>query len=410
MRQTRSERAFELGDYWLSKDRKSPEIWCITWFDSEKRQTRRRSTGTSDLEQAKRALAQHVLLNTPLNKERPEDIELTVIFDRFWEKHASKLDSAERAKIAIEKWRTWWEGRTVADLSIANQEAFLKHLTDSPITRGSRSESRSIGSIARDWGVGRSAITWAYKNQLINSHPFVMTITAPADTRRERILSIDEFAALFNAAALSEHTWRYMLLATATAARPGAVIGITTKREQVDLERYRLNLLPPGEAQKPKKRKPILPIPATLIPWLRLWMQPENLVYKVTRKTKSQLRLSHLITFHGKRLTRARETFDLLKERAGITDPTVVAYSIRHTVATWMVEQGVPEREHEIWLGHRMPGSATTARYVHLKPDYLRNAASAIDSLFDVVAPLVTKPIKLGSVGERVGRPGAGQT
>ncbi len=391
-----TERVSQIGDYWLSHDPKSPEVWCITWFDPEKRQTRRRSTRTTDLAEAERVLAQHVLLNTPLRDERPQDVDLSVIFDRYWERHARHLESAERAKISIEKWRAWWTGKTVADLTIANQTRFLEHLKSAPITRGSRSESMSMGSVARDWGVGRGAITWAYKQQEIQSHPFVMAVAAP-DKRRERTLTLDELAALFDAAAQTEHQWRYMLLSVGTAGRPGAVLGITTKREQVNLDRLRLNLLPPGEQQIPKKRKPVLPMPAALVPWLRLWMQPENLVYKVTRKGKSQVRLGHLVTFHGKRLKRVRETFDALKERAGITDPEVVAYSVRHTASTWMAEHGVPEREHEIWMGHRMPGSATTARYVHLKPDYLKNAAAAVDALFDALAPLVkVRPLKMG--------------
>ena len=317
-----------------------------------------------------------------------------VLLDRYWEKHAQKLASAERAKIALAKWRDWWAGKTVADLTLDNQRAFVEHLQRKPLERGSRSEKMSSGSVARDFGVGKAAIAWAYKNQEIKSHPYVMAIAS--ESTRDRTLTIEESARILNASAASEHTWRYALLAFATAARPGAILGITTSREQIDLDRYRLNLLPPGEAQKPKKRKPILPMPTAIIPWLRLWMRPEALVYRATRKGRSKVRLEHLITFHGKRLARARETFDLIKQRAEFDDPTVTAYTIRHTMATWMAEREVPDREREMWLGHRGPGSKTTARYTHLKPDYLRNAAAAVDAYFTAVAPLVTtKSIKV---------------
>lgn len=389
------ERVSQIGEFWLSHDPKSPDIWCITWYDAAKRQTRRRSTGTADLAEAERVLAQHVLLETPLNEERQEDVPLELIFDRYWEKYAKDLASSERARIGLDRWKAWWAGKTVADLTLENQERFLQHMKDEPVTRGSRSEERSLGTVERDWNIGRGAITWAYKKQQIKSHPYVMAFKAP-DSRRERTLTIEECALLFDAAAQSEHTWRYMLLAFGTAGRPSAVLGITTNPKQVDLERYRLNLLAPGDKQRKNKRKPILPMPATIVPWLRRWMQPENLIYKASRKGKSQVRLPYLITFHGKRLKRIRESFDLIKERAGITDPEVVAYTIRHTVSTWMAEHGVPDREIEIWMGHSMPGSKTTARYIHLKPDYLKNAAAAVDALFDAISPHVkVRPIKM---------------
>ena len=398
MRKQHNERVSQIGDYWLSHDKNAPDIWCLTWYDAEKRQTRRRSTGTSDLAEAEKLLAQHVLLETPLRDERPEDVSLELIFDRYWDKYAKNLTSAERARIALDKWKEWWFAKTVADLTIENQERFLQHLKDEPITRGSRADERSLGSVERDWNVGRGAITWAYKKHQIKSHPYVIAFKAP-DSNRERTLTLEECALLFDAAARSEHTWRYVMLAFGSAGRPGAVLGITSNPKQVDLERRRLNLLPPGEQQQRKKRKPILPMPAAIVPWLRLWMQPENLIYKASRKGKSQVRLPYLVTFHGKRMKRVRETFDLIKARAGIDDPDVIAYTIRHTVSTWMAEHGVPEREHEIWMGHKMPGSATTARYIHLKPDYLKNAAAAVDALFDAIAPLVkVRPIKVGPV------------
>lgn len=398
----RPERESQLGDFWLSKDPKSPEVWCVTWYDKPARQTRRSSTGERDLEKARITLAKWVLLETDVKDERPDDVPLELVFDRYYEKHAKNLASAERARIALAKWKAWWAGKTIADLTLENQEKFLQHLMGEPVKRGSRATKRSAGTVARDWGVGRSAILWAFKNHQIKSHPYVKLVTGGGT--RERVFTIEEAGKFFNAAAKREHTWRYALLSFGFSPRPGTVLRITTKPEQVDLAHNRLNLLPPGEQQIPRKRKPILPIPVTLRPWLRRWMQPEALVYKATRKGRSQVRLSHLITWHGKRLKKSRATFDLIKHEAGLDDPTLTPYVIRHTIATWMAELDVPDRQREIWLGHRAPGSATTARYTHLKPSYLKDAAAAVDSFFEALAPLLERPVRIGIVQSEVTR------
>ena len=59
----------------------------------------------------------------------------------------------------------------------------------------------------------------------------------------------------------------------------------------------------------------------------------------------------------------------------------VVPYTIRHTLATWMSEQNVPEGELVAWFGH---GKESTTRRWYVKsrvyrPDYLADAAAAVE-------------------------------
>ena len=51
--------------------------------------------------------------------------------------------------------------------------------------------------------------------------------------------------------------------------------------------------------------------------------------------------------------------------------------TLRHTAASYMVQQGVPLYEVQKILGHSSP--AMTQRYAHLAPDHLKGAASALD-------------------------------
>lgn len=63
--------------------------------------------------------------------------------------------------------------------------------------------------------------------------------------------------------------------------------------------------------------------------------------------------------------------------RAGIEKFRV--HDLRHTCASWMVQQGVPLLEVRDVLGHS--SIEMTERYAHLAPDKLRSAVGVLDRL-----------------------------
>jgi hypothetical protein len=64
-------------------------------------------------------------------------------------------------------------------------------------------------------------------------------------------------------------------------------------------------------------------------------------------------------------------------------DATVNPYSIRHTVARWMRQNGVPAWEVAAQLGHKSRDYRTAELYAAFDPVYLSNAVRAINLLFD---------------------------
>ena len=71
-----------------------------------------------------------------------------------------------------------------------------------------------------------------------------------------------------------------------------------------------------------------------------------------------------------------------MRAAAGL-DEEVNPYSIRHTVARWMRQNGVPAWEVAAQLGHKSRDYRTTELYAAFDPAYLENAVRAIDLLFD---------------------------
>jgi integrase len=235
------------------------------------------------------------------------------------------------AKAAVKRWKEFWADAAVAELTVKRQEEFFAWLK----------QCLSEGTVARVVGVGRAAINRAHRRQEIASPPLILPYKAP-QVRRERVLTLEEMGKLWAAGTHHEHWRRYLWLAVGTAARPEAILQLTGA--QLDFKAKVIHLARPG-VDYSKKRRPTIPMAATVASELKKW------------KTDGVL-----VTWDGKPLARARETFKHLSTAAGVAS---TAYNIRHTVATELARHGVEPWQLAGFLGHLALGSRTTARYAH---------------------------------------------
>ncbi len=77
--------------------------------------------------------------------------------------------------------------------------------------------------------------------------------------------------------------------------------------------------------------------------------------------------------------TSMRRRFNRLCQTLHIEGVTI--HVLRHTRASWFVQQGIDLRRVQVWMGHK--SIATTLRYAHLAPEHLD----------DMIAPKGTKPV-----------------
>ncbi len=68
--------------------------------------------------------------------------------------------------------------------------------------------------------------------------------------------------------------------------------------------------------------------------------------------------------------------------RKGVNLPLISTYSFRHKVATVLRQGRVSEDQVSQMLGHRRVNLRTTGGYGEWSPDYLADAANAIDAWF----------------------------
>jgi integrase len=377
------DRLGEVAGNWLSRRGNSP-AWCRTWFDSATRQTCRASLSTEDLDEAKLALAGWVAANGKMDRERAEEVALETCLVRYYEQHAKHLASAEPTRYGLAKWSGFFPGALVSEVTPERQRQFVTWLRDKGL---------SDGYIRRTLAVGQAALNRAQREGEITSVPRISLALAPEAEPRERLLLLAEARALFGAAT-EPHQAMYLMLAFATAARPAAILELTTFQVDCDARLIRLN--PPGRAQN-KKRRPTLPICDALLPRLRSLPPGPVVQYKGRKLAGTRMMFAHLTGRIARQIRRdaaaAARTHLRASRRAeawaAIRDGRqrsaaileITAYTIRHTVAAEMRKRGVPVWEVAGFLGHSS-GYKTTERYAKFGPDHLGEAVRAIDSYF----------------------------
>jgi integrase len=336
--------AFQIGDYWLSK-RPGSNQWCRTWYCRDTRQTKRHSLGTADIREAREALAVWFAKYGKLTEQDPAITPVELVFSRYYEQHASKIASAEMARIALAYWLEFFAGRSVDALTPQEQRRFAKVLQDG---------GRSNGYIKRILTVGKAALGWAVKEGELRYSPPV--ISWEDGEPKDRVLTVDESRALW-AAAHKPHERMYLALAFGTMSRPEAILEL--RRDMVDFDRRLIDTNPPGHKQT-RKRRPVVPVPDFLLPMLA--DAPDGV----------------LVQWKGQPIASFKTAFRRIRRDAGL-GLDVVAKTIRHTMATELRTQDVPEAEIEGMLGHRA-FKRTTGVYAKYRPDYLGEARVAVDA------------------------------
>lgn len=346
------------------KPRGKRGIYYICWY--ERRQTHGISTGSADIEQARKMLYEHYLRSGDA-PQGLKDAQLADVLSRYALTRGEEIRSAEVFRIAMQNALDIWGDPNVSDLTAPKQLEFVKRL---------RERGLADSTILRRLNALWAAINRACEDgQIVAVPPRISNDRwQPHLPNREAVLTLQELATLLNAASQEsrysrEHWWRYLVLAIGTAARPEAIIELDCS--QADFETHTLNLNPAGRRQT-KKRRPRIPMAPTLEGWIMQWGK------------------GRLVTYYDAPVE-TLEFFDTLKEA---TKTTATAYTIRHTVATWLASEGVPPWQRDSFMGHAPEGSKTGLRYAHADPDHMAEARDAIEELFAQLEPMVAQPLR----------------
>lgn len=243
------------------------------------------------------------------------------------------------------------------EFSLARIKAGLGNIHPSMISQTAvneyaRKRKRANATIVRELKCLRAALAWARDNLDTPSPRFRMPV--PDSQPRNRWLTKDEARNLINACK-AHHVELFVRLALATGARSNAILELTWDR--VDLEGGRINL---GESVG-KKRRAIVPVNDQLRAALE---QAQNI--KVT---------AYVIEFNAKPVGSIKKSLARAGENAGLG--RIGSHVLRHTAATWMVQDGIPYEQIARYLGATVAMVETV--YGHHAPSYLAEASKALE-------------------------------
>ncbi len=220
------------------------------------------------------------------------------------------------------------------------------------------------GTVLRELGILRVALTWAKDENWITSVPHVEGPSTPEP--RDRWLTREEAAALM-AACGDFHIRVFTALALHTAARTGAILELTWDR--VDLSARRIDY---GHGNEHKRRVLAVPLGDNLAALLA--------------QARELARSNHVIEFAGKPVGSVRTGFLAACRRAELNG--VTPHVLRHTAATWMAQKGVPMWQIAGLLGNTVEVVARI--YAEHSPEHLRRATEAIGNVgVAAAAPVV---------------------
>ena len=331
----------------------------IMWTRKGSSRVRRKSTGTSDLETAKARLISFVQERATHSQRRIQNPVLLHLLAEYVDRLAKKSSRWIPEIGALKQWTRFCDLHDIVyvdELTRAMQDRYVEWRF-SEIRKMGRQGSNA--TVNRDLRTLRAALNDAWREEILERQPRIISLSEPK--YRQEFLFPEEVERLLTCCR-EDYLYRFVMIALHTLQRPGAVVDL--HRDQVDLRTGRIDFLPDAEIQT-RKRKPVVRISKTLKPVLEEAIEESCTGYLIER--------------HGRPVQKVQRGFRAARIAAGLGD-LVTPYTLRHTGATLLLAAGVPIRQVAGMLGHTV--LRTTEEYGKHAPEFMREAADALDQLY----------------------------
>lgn len=334
------------------------------WYDTDCRQTRRRSLGTSEPDLAAAAFDDFLFARShgkhfvPGVSQKTGGMLVIDVVKLYIAGHVEPncIDVVRSRSISCHL-STFFRTTRIRDIDIPACEAYaaarrVGRVRSSLLHSAVRGACAKDGTIRRELGLLSAAANWAIKRKLIPESE-MPTIEAPAEPRgRIVFLSRDELQLAFETAASPLR--EFIALAYYTGARRRAVEALTPA--QVDMKHGLITLESLSASLKErqsKKRKPIIPILRDLRALLERWLPSlQNDEPILPKRNYYMLFKNHLTALH-------------LRTKA-------FPHVLRHTSATHLLQDGVSVYDVAKLLGD-LPTTVERS-YAHHSAEYLAKA------------------------------------
>lgn len=363
---------YTIGDYWLCKRRngRSPDIWQIAWYDTAARELKYRSTKcrTVDLDRAKEIL--RTFEADQRSKGRGQDNSLSPLVPHLFHYLKERGPEVKRLDTVKSSFRAW--------IGFLQQDELGTGAVVADVTKTMIARFRRWRMAPHEYAVQWNGKTFANTSQGVTGETVQRNIedlraalhhaegegrlVAPRIASVERkflseardlTFTPERLGAMLGYAYDDAPAYRWLCLMIATASRPGPALAFNPVTQwHGDV----LDLHPGG--LRTDKRNAVVPVIPPLVPVLTAWAQDDHAPVKSRKRWWRTM----------------RRVLSLPVEAA--------PYTIRHTVATWMDQEGVPGAEMSGIVGHipshRGIARTTSRNYLHYDP---RDCPKAVDAL-----------------------------
>lgn len=342
---------------WWNAER---DAWYIRWFEGGRVRKRSTGCGRGREAEARQALGQFLLEHEKPGPRDPDARRISDVLTAYGEEHAPETDYPWNIGYAIARLNEYWGDRCVGEITETECRRYAAQRTAKV---GGKERPASTGTTGNDLIYLQAAIRHDYRQGRLTREVPVWKPKRPEP--RERWLTRSEVARLIRGARRSlwarKHLPLFILCAYYLAARKEALLSL--RWPQVDIERGRVDLNPPGR-ERTTKGRPTLPIPRKLMTHLR---------YARKRGTDT----GFVITYQGGPVKDLKKGWHRAVEKAEL-DGKVTPHTLRHTAATHMAMGGVPLKVISLYLGHASI-RITEQVYAKYQPEFLDQARAFFD-------------------------------
>lgn len=365
MPRPRSANLFELGGYWIRDDEKGrPGLWRY-WYDAGYGRVRRARCAGETLEQAKLEIAELIVKGTP----KSASSYLAVVLENYTRNVTSakpSADPATRAVALVVEFMTAVKGIKTPRVSEFDERAQREFAAWC-----ARNHEHAVKTISRNLSVIAASFAYGGLDVEVTYQPgdvanMLEQAKAPIKNELRRFIPTDLDLARFLDHAGDGRLFRACIIMLTTACRPEAALDLAPA--QVNREIGTAELNPLGRRQT-RKHRPIVRVPTTLLGWLDAWEE------------EARLKMQELTSYVGfASVDSLQSAVTRVREKDEVKLPVMVAYSLRHKIASVLRRSRVSEDQIAQQLGHVRPHLRTTGGYGEFGPDYLKEAADAIDA------------------------------
>lgn len=314
---------------------KRTSTWYVSW--SESRRSYRKSTGTADEAVARRFFAEFVAaMDAP-----PETFTIGDMVAGYVAEKPSQADHAKAVQ------------RHLGHLSLGS-------LTRSQVKlfhQNRRVEGASNSTIARQCGVLRAAIQWAYKEGWIGKDRIPHIEAPKPNPPRDRFLTYEDATALY--AAAFEHSRPHVRVALALALWTGQRMGAILELEWRDID-FESGLIFFRGGNDTKRRAA-----AVGMNWpLALTLADAALMASS----------DHVVSYRERPIKSMKKAFARCVKRAGLTD--VRQHDQRRSAASWLLQAGGKFEEAAALLNDDI--RTVQRHYARFNVQYMQDVAARI--------------------------------